>query len=279
MKKIIAAFDGLKYSTSTRDYATWLAKQTDTHLVGVFMDDPSYTSYKIYELIAREGVAEDRLKRFDEEDKKKRAQSSADFEQHCQAAKLEYAVHHDRKIALQELKHESAYADLVIINRSETLTHHTEPIPTRFIRDFLCDTQSPVMVVPDTFRPVNKVTLLYDGWPSSIHAIKMFSYLLPELKNLKTELISVKPPQTSLHLPDNRLMKELMKRHYPDAKFTVLEGISEEEIIKTLRQTDQNTLVVLGAYRRSTVSRWLHESLADTLMKELELPLFIAHNK
>jgi hypothetical protein len=279
MKKFLAAFDGLKYSTSTRDYATWLAKQTDTHLVGVFMDDPSYTSYKIYELISKEGAAEERLKKFDEEDKKVRFHSSSDFEQHCQSAKVEYSVHHDRKIALRELKHESAYADLVIINEVETLTHHTESLPTRFIRDFLCDTQCPVLVVPDTFSPVKKITLLFDGWPSSIHAIKMFSYVLPELKGLETELISVKPPHTSLHLPDNRLMKEFMKRHYPDAVFTVLEGISEEEIVNRLRQSDDGNLVVLGAYRRSTVSRWLHESLADTLMKELDLPLFIAHNK
>ena len=62
MKKIIAAFDGLKYSESTRDYAIYLAKQTNTHLVGVFMDDPTYTSYKIYELIEKEGVSEDKLK-------------------------------------------------------------------------------------------------------------------------------------------------------------------------------------------------------------------------
>lgn len=279
MKKFLAAFDGLKYSTSTRDYATWLARITDTHLVGLFMDDPSYTSYKIYELMSKEGVAEDRLKKFDEEDKKARANSSADFEQHCQEEKLEFSLHHDRKIALQELKHESAYADLVIINETETLTHHTESLPTRFMRDFLCDTQCPVLVVPDTFKPIEKITLLYDGWPSSIHAIKMFSYLLPELKGLETELISVKPPHTSLHLPDNRLMKEFMKRHYPEARFTVLDGITEEEIVNTLRQSEANSLVVLGAYRRSTVSRWLHESLADTLMKELDLPLFIAHNK
>lgn len=279
MKKFLAAFDGLKYSASTRDYATWLGKQTDTHLVGVFMDDPSYTSYKIYELIAKESVPEDRLKKLDEDDKKIRSCSAIDFETHCQSAKLDYSVHHDRKIALQELKHESSYADLVIISETETLTHHSEAIPTRFIRDFLGDTQCPVLVVPETFKPVEKVTLLYDGWPSSIHAIKMFSYLLPELKNLPIELISVNPPHTSLHLSDNRLMKEFMKRHYPHASFTVLDGNTEEEIIHHLSEPGVNTLVVLGAYRRSSVSRWLHESLADTLMKELDLPLFIAHNK
>ena len=36
MKKIIAAFDGLKFSKSTRDYAIQIAKENNAHLVGVF---------------------------------------------------------------------------------------------------------------------------------------------------------------------------------------------------------------------------------------------------
>ena len=65
MKKNIAAFDGLKYSESTRDYAIYLAKQTNTHLVGAFMDDPTYTSYKIYELTVKQGASENNLTKFD----------------------------------------------------------------------------------------------------------------------------------------------------------------------------------------------------------------------
>jgi hypothetical protein len=41
----------------------------------------------------------------------------------------------------------------------------------------------------------------------------------------------------------------------------------------------QNTLVVLGAYRRSMVSRWFKASMADLLIKKTQLPLFIAHYK
>jgi Universal stress protein family. len=74
-------------------------------------------------------------------------------------------------------------------------------------------------------------------------------------------------------------MKELMKRHFPSARFTVLKGNAEEQIIKHLQKAGDQTLVVLGAYRRGTVSRWFRESMADTLMRGLKLPLFIAHNK
>jgi nucleotide-binding universal stress UspA family protein len=252
MKKIIAAFDGLKYSKSTRDYALYIAGQTKAHLVGVFLDDPTYTSYKIYELISDSETSEQ---------------------------KLEYSLHHDRKVAISDLKHETIYADLLIINSSETLTHYVEKPPTRFIREILEDAQCPVLLVPPKFKKAEKIKLLYDGAPSSVHAIKMFSYMLPQLKTLDTEVISVKPYGQTLHLPDTKLMKEFMKRHFPKATYTVLKGFPEVEIMKYLRETGENSFVVLGAYRRGFISRWFHESMADTIMKDLKLPLFIAHSK
>lgn len=279
MEKIIAAFDGLQYSNSTKEYALYLAKQTQTHLVGVFMDDFTYTSYKIYELVTKEGVSEEKLKQYRAKDKTVRDAAAADFVKSCQEAGLEYALHHDRNIAIQDLKHESIYSDLLIIDAKETLTHYTERQPTRFIRDLLSDAQCPVLLVPPKFKPVEKVILLFDGEPSSVHAIKMFSYLLPQLTQVEAEVVSVNPVNTTLNMPDNKLMKEFMKRHYPKAKYKVLKGLAEDEIVKYLKLQQAHTLVVLGAYRRGAVSRLFRASMADILMQKVKLPLFIAHNK
>jgi len=279
MNKIIAAFDGLKYSAGTRDYAISLAGQTSSHLVGVFLDDPTYTSYKIYELITREGVTEARLRKLEAKDKALRTAAAADFEKACKKAGLTFSIHHDRKIAIRELKHESIYADLLVIDARETLTHYTEKPPTRFIRDLLEDAQCPVLLVPEKYKPVGKISLLYNGDPSSVYAIKMFSYLFPAFSTLETGVISINRINTSLHMPDNKLMKEFVKRHFPKAGYTVKKGWAEEEITRHLKEQHENTLVVLGAYRRGPVSRWFRESMADVLMKETRLPLFIAHHK
>ena len=99
------------------------------------------------------------------------------------------------------------------------------------------------------------------------------------VKDMDTEVLTVKPVYSSTHLPESRLMKEFMKRHYPDAKYTVMKGWAEDEIVKHLKKQKENTLVVLGAYRRGAVSRLFRESMADVLMKKVKLPLFIAHNK
>jgi len=279
MKKIIAAFDGLKYATSTRDYAIALTKQTNAHLVGVFLEDPYYTGYKIYELIEQDGINQAKLKKLSEKDRVARQAAVEDFETRCKQAGIEFSVHRDHAIAKQELKHETVYADLLIISNRETLTHFTEPLPTPFIKDILADAQCPVLVVPEKYRPIEKLIFLYDGGPSAVHAIKMSSYTMPELKDLEKEVVAVNPVNGTKHLPSGKQMKEFMKRHFPKAVYTVLKGFSDVTITRHLKETKSHALVVLGAYRRGTVSRWFKESMADTLLKETKLSLFIAHNK
>ncbi len=278
MKKIIAAFDGLKFSVSTRDYAIQIAQKNDAHLVGVFLDD--HYSYKIYDLIHEKGgLIGSAKKKLDKKDTKARAIAVKSFETACQETGLNYTIHHDRNVAIQELLHESIYADLLVIDSRETATNYPEKVPTEFIRDLLSNVQCPVLVVPHLFKPIRKLVLLYDGEPSSVHAIKMFSYTLPSLKPYPTEVISVNDPKQSLHMPENKLMKEFMKRHFPKATYTVLKGLAEPEIVNYIKQQKETPLVILGAYRRGMVSRWFRPSMADVLMKDLKLPLFIAHNK
>jgi nucleotide-binding universal stress UspA family protein len=280
MKKIVAALDGLKYSRSTRDYAISLAKMHRAHLVGVFLEDFTYTGYKIYDLVyAKGGLIGSTRRKLDLKDAKDRATARDNFESACQKAGLEFTVHRDRSIAIQELLHESIYADLIIIDIRETLSHYPEKAPTSFVRDLLSQAQCPVLIVPPVFKPTDRVVLLYDGSPSSVHAIKMFSYTLPELVNYKVEILSVKPAGKNRHVPENKLMKEFIKRHFPNGSFTVLNGFADLEIVKYLKAQKDAPIIVLGAYRRGMVSRWFKESMADTIMKEVKLPLFVAHNK
>jgi nucleotide-binding universal stress UspA family protein len=106
----------------------------------------------------------------------------------------------------------------------------------------------------------------------------MFSYLMAPFKHLPVEVLSIKGPEQSLHLPDNRLMKEFLKKHFPKAEYTVLKGDPEEQIAGHL-QHQENALVVLGAYQRSKVSRWFRPSMVDALMRHVKLPLFVVHHK
>lgn len=277
MKKIIAAFDGLKYSKSTERYATDLAcKDPDRVLTGVFLEDFTYHSYKLFDMVGSQGVSPEKVHQLMAQDTQKRTQSVKDFAEACQNSNITTLIHHDKSIAIQELLRETIYGDLLIIGAHETLSHMPEQAPTQFIKDLLIDVQCPVLMVPQEYKQIEQIVLLYDGDPSSVFAAKMFSYLLPELKDLPVEVISVQEREDGIQLSGDKLIQEFIQCHYPNAAVSQLIGDPEIKIQEHLAG-QENALVVLGAYRRSTVSRWFKPSMADVLMRTINTPLFIAH--
>ncbi|NOT50219.1 MAG: universal stress protein [Chitinophagaceae bacterium] len=281
MKKILVAFDGLKYSVPTQEYAVRLASRDNALLVGVFLDDLYYRSYKIYDIIQEEegGIDTKRQRSFDKRDASVRTNAIKLFSAACEKAGIQFSIHKDHKAAIRELLKESIYADLLVISSSETFSKSKEDIPTTFIQDLLPHIQCPVFVVPSSYRQIDELILLYDGEPSSVHAIKMLGYVLPSFQSLYTEIVTVKKQQRGAQLPDAGLIKEFITQHFPKTGFHILHGNPETGILSFLRKKRPNTLVVLGAYRRSAVSRWFRPSMADMLISKLNLPLFIAHNK
>lgn len=279
MKKISAAFDGLKFSEGTMQYAIKIAAESKALLSGVFLDDFLYHSYNVFDMVGEQGISAGKLKKLNENDKETRHQSAVHFENSCVEAKVNYAIHHDKSFAMIELLKESVYSDLLIIGADETVSHFDDEQPTPFVKELLAETQCPVLVVPRKFKEIEKVLLLFDGKPSSVFAIKMFNYMMPWMRGLKTEVVSVTDPTDDEELPDSVLIKEFLYCHYPEAKYTVLKGNAEEEIMTYIKRLPENVLIVLGAYQRGTVSRWFKSSMADRLIREIGEPLFIAHNK
>ncbi|MFY0254186.1 universal stress protein [Chitinophaga sp. 30R24] len=282
MQKIAAIFDGLKFSESTLYYAVLLAKEQQAHLTGIFPDDFTYNSFSMYELL-KSGVEQAKLNELEEEDKAKRIAAAATFEAACKQAGISYNMHQNKNISLLEVLQESIYADLLIIDAHETFARVEMAPPTRFIRDLLVDVQCPVLIVPSEYHTIpsiseiEKVVLLYDGEPSSVYAIKMFSYVMPLLQQLPVTVLSVN--YEGNYLSNKELIRDFIIQHYPQANFEVMEGVPEEKIPHYLKEQTKGTLAVLGAYRRGAVSRWFRSSMADELMQFASAPLFVAHNK
>ncbi len=277
MTKIIAAFDGLRFSESAMEYAIYLAQQSGADLTGVFLCESTRAGYAMYEALVEQSVPGKAIvSEIDKTDVEVTNKAVEAFESSCSAAKINYIIHSDKKNPNTELLHETLFADLLIIDTHETFSYLELSLPGRFIQNILHKAQCPVIVVPKKFTPIKKLALLYDGTVSSVHAIKMLDYILPWMKELETKLFYANHEAGSSHLPDNKLLKEWMKRHYPKVEYKVVKG-HEKELAATLAGENPGFLIVTGAYHRSSVSMWLHRSLADLLMNEIKAPIFIAH--
>jgi len=277
MKKIIAAFDSLCFSESTLEEAVKMAKQHDAHLVGVFLQEYTARGFVAYEtLVGRVGSESDLFEELEKDDAATSRASIDTFEAACQEAGVSYSIHRDRKSARRELLHESIFADLLVIDPNETFSYVEQDMPGWFLRNILHEAHCPVWLVSRKLQPVQKLIFLYDGSPSSMFAIKMFTYLFPDMSEREVQVLSVKSGTLNMHVPDNKLIHEWMKRHYSRAGYKVVQG-NEQDLINLCRDQGPEVLVVAGAYERGRISNWLYPSLADQLMRLLKAPLFITH--
>ena len=279
MNNFLAVFDGYNLQESTLQYAIQVAKDTNAHVTGVFLDEFLYHTYDVSDIVHHHKNYNAVIKDLDAADKAKRDAAAHQFQRACEAAHVHFSIHRNKSIALQELKKESLFADLIIINENETFNNNKEASPTRFIKELLEDVHCPVLVIPAEYKSIDKVVLLYDGEPSSLYAIKMYSYLLGTMKQLPLEVLTVKEELIPvLRLPENELMREFVKRHFSGAQYTIVKGNTEEQVVKHMKVYGENELVVLGAYGRNALSRWFKTSLGDILLRDLNTPLFIAHH-
>lgn len=279
MNKIIVALDSLRPSEPAVSYAMDICKSTHAHLVAVFLDDFSNTSYKSHQMLrSRLTISEETYDRCVQEDNETREESVLLFKEMAAKENLKYTIHHDRNISLNELVAESNYADLLIIENKETMAFYAENPPTHFLKNLLQEIRCPVLVVPGDYRKINKLLFLYDGEPYSAKAIKMFSYLFPVYTENQAEVLTVKSQKGDRHDLNNHLLREYMKSHFPHTIYTVLNGLPDVEIINYLKCKYESELIVLGSYHRSRVSRLISPSIVEALMREIKTPLFIDHN-
>jgi hypothetical protein len=281
MNKVIAVFDGLKFSQSTADYAIYLAKEFNTHIVAVFLQDIAYRSEPLgvdYWLPYYTESDMKQLKVIEKKDEQIRAESILRLKKMFEANGVNFTIHQNKYLAFTSLLNESHFADLIIIEETATFSNYDKKTPSRFIKDLLHDADCPVLLLPKKFRPVEKIFFAYDGSPSAVYAIRQFSYIFPALASQATEIVHITYKKDSNHLPESHLIHELLKRKYPAIRQKILKQDDEgQALLNYLRKEPSAYILVMGAYKRSAFSMLLHRSEADVLIKELKVPLFIAH--
>ncbi len=276
MNKILTAFDGTRYSEGASKYAIEIAKATNSLLVGVFIQDMRYLNFTYSYAWDQPFVDFNSIESTQQEDREKVNLNIKLFHRACDEKGVHHKVHLDKGVPLNELLKESVFADMIIIDSHTSFFSLGQGGFSPFLKDLLVDSHCPVLIVPHDYTFFDNVVLCYDGSPSSVHAIKMFSYLFNGLDDLRTTLVSVNE-KSGNHLKDGQNLKDMVHTHYGDVEYEILNGEIESELIRFLKQRTQNSIVVMGAYGRNAVSRLFHQSLSNKVIKELNTPVFITH--
>lgn len=275
-KKILLAMEGNRFSGSTLKYGMEIARQTDSLLVGVFMRDLKYAGYA-YPIIFDQPFVDTAIySKFEKEERETINANIKLFNDKCAEEGIAHKVHLDESAPIEGLLHESAYADLIIMDAKMNISDLLPDSPSSTLRDILVDAHCPILIVPGSYQEIRNIILSYDGSHSSAIAIRMFNYIFPEWSDYTTHLISVNETKGN-HLKENQNIRELMGRHFSNVKYEIMRGDVVKEMKKFMKYNSRNSLVVMGAYGRNALSRLWRQSLANMVIKDIKVPVFISH--
>ena len=269
MKKILLLINDYKLPITALNYAIKLAVQNEAMLFGIFLQSPKHID-EIYLTPNNENFGNLDLTKTREENHLQFLDKNIKlFSASCNAENVVFDTHTINNNFLDTLIDYSAFADLIVCDADTAPNHYS-------MNSFLADSHCPVLMINKTYSTTATLVFAYDDKLSSINAIRLFTYLFGFYKNLPVHFVSVLPTNV-LGLEYEDLIREWLPLHYPNAKIEIIKGETKNELSNYINNLS-NPLIVMGAFGRSSLSRFFKESLANHIMTQTNAPLFIAHN-
>jgi hypothetical protein len=278
MEKILLAFDAVNPDMNAFEFACYLGRLTKSKITGVFLENIVGEERPILKHVHGMTYVDWTLNEKSDEHKTKMElieKNIAFFKQGCISREVNYSLHRDRGVPAQELIEESRFADAIVVDAETSFNKRYEGSPTEFVRDILKKAECPVIIAPENFDAIDEIVFAYNGSPSSVFAIKQFTYLFPQLHNKKVSIIQVNE-EGEWQDTNKYKFKEWLKEHYTDLHFEALKGSTDVKLFDYLFKR-KNMFLVMGAYGRNTLSQFFKRSQADLLIKTVTQPIFIAH--
>ena len=269
MKKIILALDGNNFSEGAFEFASSLNKKERILLTGVFLSQVEAKNLWAYAVGIPPAVVP-----ILEEDTTVVDETVERFKDLCELNSISCKVHEDYYgFAIPELQRETRFADILLLG-SQTFYHNLGGDINDYLINALHKSECPVLLVPENFAFPQSNVLAYDGSNSSIYAIKQFYYTFPELCDNPTLLVYCE--ERDEVIPEKENMYELAAQHFSNLQILKLDGDPRKSFNKWISQK-KNSILVSGAFGRSVFSQTFRKSFVSDIVKEHQLPVFVAH--
>lgn len=269
MKKILLAFDGEHFSQGAFEFASSLNRKERIFLTGVFLSQVEAKNLWAYSVGVPPAVVP-----VLEEDTEIEEENIERFRDLCEVNNIECSIHKDfNGFVIPELTKETKYADLLLIG-SETFYRNLGVGLNDYLANALHKSECPVLLVPESFVFPQSNILAYDGSDSSVYAIKQFAYLFPELCDNPTLLVYCEDHDETI--PAKEYIQELTEAHFSNLQILRLET-DPRKGFKNWIAEKKNSILISGAFGRSTFSQTFKKSFVADIVKEHQLPVFVAH--
>ena len=268
------AIDGTNFSSGVFEFIRHLNEKAPVLVTGIFVPQTDYANLWSYSATAAAGSMYVPL--IEEEESDEVAKNVAKFESLCQQNGIAYRVHKNfYDFVLPELKRESRFADVMILSGELFYQHVIGANQFDYMRYVLHNTECPVLIVPEHYRFPDNNIIAYDGSEESVFALKQFAYIFPELTTNQTLLVYAAPDDEK-DIPSKDLVIELATQHFKNLEVDK-ENFDPKKYFATWISERPGALLVTGSFSRSAFSETFRKSFVADIIKEHQLPVFIAH--
>jgi len=272
MRKVIVAFEVPIFSEGAMRFISLMNEAERVTITGVFLPKPVYTAFQTAELMTP-GMF---LPFIEEINIASLTECVSKFKQYCSDYHLRYDVLQSAAdFGLTELKQQSRYADLVVVGGETFFNLPDSDKLSDYLKTSLHEAECPIVVAPENFLPPENNIITFDGTESSARAIRDFAYLLPEMTQYPTTIVTFVSQNASSKVNDVKA-KGLVSVHFPDHRF-VHYGFDSNRYFSSWTSANKPAIVVCGAFGRSMLSVLFKHSFITEVLKEHKLPVFISH--
>ena len=271
MERILVLVDPSGLDRETMKFACYIANLTKSTLTGIFFNPDMHHQLQKAEAIRHAGsISTDVINQ-----QHHLSELKSGFIQYCDNHQTLTKPEIIEVKQVEDIYTHTRFADLLILTPDYGAMPDRSVLASDNILSVLKQAECPVFVAPLSMKDLSEIVFTYDGTASSVFAIKQFTQLFPELKDLMVTLLQVKADYSD-NVDFREKINDYLHTHYRFVNILVLKGNPEDELFSYLLDKKQ-MFVVMGAFGKHFMHSVLHRSTATLLLKTTALPVFISH--
>ena len=273
MKKILFVCTDHHFPNGAFDFLISLHQTEKVAVTGLFFSPMEYGPVATASQIPIDSP----YRQLKEKDRKVVEDNKALFVRQCSLNNIPYQIHaNEEQWEKDTLGKESRFSDLVLLSGELFYPEMSTGQPNSFLHEALQVSESPVLIIPEHFAPLQRLVFAYDGGKESLHAMKQFCYLFPQYTDLPTEIVFVKDDDKE-EIPDLDNLRGYGRLHFNSMGFSKLHFKHADAFAGWIEEKQQ-VLMVSGSFGRSSFSYLTRHSFAGKLIHNHKVPVFIAHS-
>ncbi len=273
IKRILLPLEPSPYTAAATDYSVDFARRHQAEITGLaVLDVPGIEKSEGSVPIGGIYYAEQVIAHKQKDAQKRIEELLQRFADRCKKEGVAYRLAKEQGAPVRRIVELSLYYDLVIMGLRTNYQFETEEGVEKSVEDVLDQTITPVLAVPEAFKPIRQVTIAFDGSFPAARALQRFAHLaiIPDI-----DIVLI-------HSNDDRkaadrilsLSAEYLRAYSARSVETVWTTDKIARVIEA-EYLDRSDMVVLGVHSRSSIVEFVVGSLTKKLINFGKVPLFL----